>query len=482
MIQNYESFATWSSIVYFLILCVLLLVGNILRRKIPLFRKSLLPTAVIAGLLGLIIKEAIIRPLTGYSWFMEEAEIGKFNMFLNMITYHTLAIGFIAMGLKVNEKFQIKTNRAHSYYNGMVIVGAYLLQGIIGISITAILAFTVLPIFQSGPGLASGILLPFGYGQGPGQANNFGIVYENFTTIEGVLTGLPGAQSYGLAMASMGFIWATIGGVIYLNKVYNQKVTGEEKISTLTSVQEVEAPDEIPVAESMDKLTVQIALIMTVYGVTLLAMIGFSSLASLNAGIYRLVNSLIWGFNFIFGIVFALLAKKLFIYLRKTGLMTRQYPNNYMLNRIAGVVFDFMVIASITSINVVDIWNNNIWIAFLIISTVGGLITMVYVRVMAKRVYHQYELEGFSVMYGMLTGTASTGIALLREVDPYYKTPAATDIVTGTTTAILFGFPILLLAGFAPNGIAQAFITLGILIVLFLGFMYFLLKKHPKRS
>jgi glutamate:Na+ symporter, ESS family len=100
---------------------------------------------------------------------------------------------------------------------------------------------------------------------------------------------------------------------------------------------------------------------------------------------------------------------------------------------------------------------------------------------MAKRVYHQYELEGFSVMYGMLTGTASTGIALLREVDPYYKTPAATDIVTGTTTAILFGFPILLLAGFAPNGIAQAFITLGILIVLFLGFMYFLLKKHPKR-
>lgn len=358
---------------------------------------------------------------------------------------------------------------------------SYLLQGILGISLTAILAFTVLPIFQSGPGLASGILLPFGFGQGPGQANNFGIVYENFTSIEGVLTGLPGAQSYGLAMASMGFIWATIGGVIYLNKVYKTKVTGEERVTELTSIQEVEAPDEIPVAESMDKLTVQIALIVTVYGATLLAMLGLSSLASLNAGIYRLVNSLIWGFNFIFGIVFALLAKKLFLYLRKTGLMTRQYPNNYMLNRIAGVVFDFMVIASITSINIEDIWNNNIWIAFVIISTVGGLATMLYVRIIAKRVYHQYELQGFSVMYGMLTGTASTGIALLREVDPYYKTPAATDIVTGTTTAILFGFPILLLAGFAPNGIAQAFITLGILIVLFTGFMFFLLKKHPRR-
>lgn len=475
MIQNYESFATWGPIIYFVILGILLLFGNIIRRKIPIFRKSLLPTAVIAGLIGLLIKEIVVRPMAASGFLVTESGIIAFNNFLNLITYHTLALGFIAMGLKVNEKLEIKTNRAHSYYNGLVIVSTYLLQGIIGIGITFILAYTFMPVFQTGPGLATGILLPFGFGQGPGQANNFGVIYETFDP-----NGFAGGQSYGLAMASMGFIWASIGGVFYLNKFKKLKVSGEEKKSTLTSLQEIEAPDEIPVAESMDKLTVQIALILAVYGLTLLTMFGLSQLVSLNPTAYKMLNSLIWGFNFIFGMMIALLSKKFFVFLRKKGLMTRQYPNNFMLNRIAGVVFDVMVVSSILAINFEDLSKNNIWIAFLLISSVGGAATMFYMHHLTKRVYKEYPLEGFSGMYGMLTGTASTGIALLREVDPYYKTPAATDLVTGTTTAILFGLPILLIASFAPQGITQALISLGILVILYVAFATFLFKKHPK--
>ncbi|MDY0075418.1 MAG: hypothetical protein WC992_04385 [Acholeplasmataceae bacterium] len=482
MFTNYESFTTWGSIVYFGILSVLLLLGNVIRRKIPILRKSLLPTSVIAGLIGLILKEALVRPLTAFDWWIGIEDIDKFNTFLNIVTYHTIAIGFIAMGLKVNEKFKIKTQRAHSYYNGMLIVSSYLLQGIIGIGITAILAFTIFPIFKTGPGLASGILYPFGYGQGPGQANNFGSVYETFVNAQGVLTGFAGAQSYGLAIASMGFIWACLGGVIYLNKVYKKKVSGEETVMQTTSVQEVESPDEIPVAESIDKLTIQITLIIVVYGITLLTMFGLTKLASLSDSIYRMVGSLIWGFNFIFGMVIALLAKKLFNYLRAKNIMTRQYPNNYMLNRIAGVVFDYMVIASIVSINIEDLASPQIWITFFIITTVAGISTMFYLHKMTKRIYKDYALPGFAGMYGTMTGTVSTGIALLREVDPYYETPAATDLVTGTTTAIIFGFPILLLASFAPNGVVQALITWVILLALYIMFVFILLKKHPKVS
>ncbi len=476
MIQNYESFATWGAIIYFLILSVLLLLGNVIRRKIPLFKKSLLPTAVIAGLIGLIIKEVVFRPLSVNGTLPVDSVV-KFNQFLNLITYHTLGLGFIAMGLKVNEKFEIKTNRSHAYYNGMVIVSTYLLQGVIGIAMTLLFAYTFMPAFKSGPGLATGILLPFGFGQGPGQANNFGIIYETFDP-----NGFVGGQSYGLAMASMGFIWAAIGGVFYLNRVQKKRVKGEEMAPQMTSIQEISAPDEIPVAESIDKLTVQIALIVTVYGLTLLTMFGLSRLVALNETTYRMLNSLIWGFNFIFGMVIALLSKKFFVYLRKVGWMTRQYPNNFMLNRIAGVVFDLMVVASITAINMEDLSQNNIWIAFLLISSVGGAITMYYLHHLTKRVYQQYPLEAFSAMYGTLTGTASTGIALLREVDPYYKTPAATDLVTGTTTAILFGLPILLIASYAPQGITQSIISLVILTVLFALFAGFLFKKHSLKK
>ena len=105
---------------------------------------------------------------------------------------------------------------------------------------------------------------------------------------------------------------------------------------------------------------------------------------------------------------------------------------------------------------------------------------MIHLHKLTKRIYKEYTLPAFAGMYGTMTGTVSTGIALLREVDPYYETPAATDLVTGTTTAILFGFPILLVASFAPSGIIQAFITLGVLALLYVTFVFILLKKNPK--
>ena len=61
-----------------------------------------------------------------------------------------------------------------------------------------------------------------------------------------------------------------------------------------------------------------------------------------------------------------------------------------------------------------------------------------------------------------MTGTASTGIALLRETDPNFETPAANNLVIGSTGAIAFGFPLLLLLGFAPR---FPLIVLGLLVV-----------------
>ena len=54
------------------------------------------------------------------------------------------------------------------------------------------------------------------------------------------------------------------------------------------------------------------------------------------------------------------------------------------------------------------------------------------------------------MMYGMLTGTASTGTILLREIDGDFKTPAADNMVYQNFPAIVFGFPIMLLATLAP--------------------------------
>jgi len=67
-------------------------------------------------------------------------------------------------------------------------------------------------------------------------------------------------------------------------------------------------------------------------------------------------------------------------------------------------------------------------------------------------------------MYGMLTGTASTGIILLREIDGDFKTPAADNMVYQNFPAIVFGFPLMFLATLAP---AKPILTLIILFLFF---------------
>ena len=89
--------------------------------------------------------------------------------------------------------------------SGATIVSTYSIQGIVGLIVSIFLAYTFIPdLFK-----ASGLLLPMGFGQGPGQANNIGSSYEKL--------GFSGGRSFGLAIATTGFIDACIVGVIYLN-------------------------------------------------------------------------------------------------------------------------------------------------------------------------------------------------------------------------------------------------------------------------
>ena len=80
----------WNIMLQMGLLSGILLVANILRRKIPFVEKTLLPTAVIAGFIALFLR--------AFDWFPVKLEL------LEIITYHSIAIGFIALSLQVPEK------------------------------------------------------------------------------------------------------------------------------------------------------------------------------------------------------------------------------------------------------------------------------------------------------------------------------------------------------------------------------------------
>lgn len=454
----------WGPIIQFGIIGGFVLFANILRRKVPFIRKSLMPTAVIAGFLLLILKSFNLIPL--------ETE------FLEIVTYHALALGFIALSLRINEKKKTETGGAlHGAKSGALIVSTYLVQALIGLGVTVLLAYTFMPnLFK-----ASGILLPMAYGQGPGQANNVGTTYEAL--------GMVGGRSFGLSLAAMGFLVACISGVIYLNILHRKKKINrsenKEEVSGSVTVDVFQDKNEIPIAESIDKLSIQIALVLIIYLITYLIIWGITSLLSLIApGFAATVSTLLWGFNFIIASLIATAFRSAMGKLRKVKIMNHQYQNNYLLNRISGFAFDVMIIAGIASINISDL--TGYWVPFIILSILGGVGTFYYLKFICKKLCPNYFYESFLSMFGMLTGTLSSGVLLLREVDPELKTPASNDLIAGSSFGIAFGFPVLLLVSFAPKNNITVFIAIALVAIYLTLLLVFILgvgrKKMKKNS
>jgi len=442
-----------------------------LRRKVLFIQKALIPTTIIAGFLGLglkyLLNNAMGITISGLPLITSQ--------FMSIVTYHMIAIGFIALGLKGSEKVAkaMRIKAVNPVKSGLLIVTSYLLQGIIGLAVTIVGALVFAEIAPY-----SGVLLPMGFGQGPGQANNIGWLYEN--------AGFVGGRSFGLMISTLGFIAAAVGGVIYLNVLVRQGkikpiVRTDANKPAITSM--VEGSDEIPVVESVDKMSVQMAIVGFVYLLTWLAMFGLTSLLtaispSATGFVQKSIIPLIWGFNFIFATFMTILVKKIVKLIKRWKLMKRTYTNDFMLNRIAGVAFDFMIIASITAIDIEMISSLGMIITLVVLGVVGTIGTYIYVRHVTRRVYQGYPDEAFLAFYGTLTGVVSTGISILREMDPNFETPASNDLVVGSTTAIAFGFPILLITGFIYNeGWYWLYGSLAALVIFFAVFYFFLIKR-----
>lgn len=440
---NFWDFNVWSFVFLMGALLGSLLVGNILKKAIPFLKNSLIPTSVLGGIILLIIA-AIYKGITGNVMFDTAAFGGNGMATLEVITYHALALGFIASAFKTNGGKLTGKRTSEILNTGVTTVATYLIQGIFGLGITMIAALLVKDFFA-----AAGLLLPFGYGQGTGQALNYGMIYES-------TYGFVGGKSFGLTIAALGFLSASIGGVIHLNimKKRGKLILSNRKDGSLHT-EEVDPEGEIPMQESIDKMTVQIALIVVAYLVSYFLMLG---LGALLPG----MRSVIYGFNFLLGVLSATLIKVMLNFLNKKKIIKKKYTNNFLMTRASNFFFDIMVVAGIAAIRL-DVLEDY-WGIMLILGVVGLIITYIYNRIVAKVLFGDYVEEQFLAMYGMLTGTASTGIILLREVDDDFKTPASDNLVYQNFPAIALGFPMLILAKMAPE---QPVLTMIILVAYF---------------
>ena len=134
------------------------------------------------------------------------------------------------------------------------------------------------------------------------------------------------------------------------------------------------------------------------------------------------------------------------------------------MTRISNFFFDIMVVAGIAAIRLHVIQNYIILIITL--GILGLVLTFLYNHFVARVLFPEYKNEQFLMMFGMLTGTASTGIILLRELDYKFRTPAADNMVYQNFPAIVFGFPLMFLSAFAPAYHVATIIVLGVSFVI----------------
>ena len=461
-----ENFNFWDSDVWgtFNLVAVLLgslLLANSLKKIIPWLKRSLIPSSVLGGMI-LLIFASVYEAVTGNILFNTAFFGGEGAGKLEILTYHGLALGFIATTLKpASGKFGKKRSR-EIFDTGVLTVSTYLVQAVLGLGITIVASLIVKDMFA-----AAGVLLPFGYGQGTGQALNYGNIYEQEH-------GFVGGRSFGLTIAAFGFLSASIGGVIHLNILRRKgrkfDFDHEDEETEKMTLQDIQGQDEIPMNGSIDKLTMQLVLVFLAY----LMAYGMMTLLGSLVGALK---SILFGFNFLLGVLSAVIIKTVNNFLMKKKIVKRQHISAFLMTRLSGFFFDIMIVAGIAAIRINVL--RSYWPVILILGVVGAFATYFYTRFVCKKLFPDYAEEQFMATFGMLTGTASTGIILLRELDPDFTTPASENLVYQNFPAMVFGFPMMLIAAIAPE---QPVWTLILLVVFFIAMELILFRNQIFRK
>ncbi len=413
---------SWSVFIDLGLICFALLIATFIRSKVGFFQRYLIPNALTAGF--------ILLPFYNFL----APRIGLSSEGLGNLVFHLLNLSFVAMSLRGGG---IKGAGKRIFSSAVTIIIQYTLQVIIGFGLTLVFIYTFLPtLFPS-----FGFLMPLGFGLGPGQAFAIGKGWEEL--------GFQGGGNLGMVFAAVGYLWACFVGIFLINLGRKRgwmepglaAVIGERRVrkGILSRSEKKPVGSHLTTeTEAIDTLSFNLAIILGVYLLAYLFLRLLTLLLSFAGPMGAQLATNLWGIAFIFAAMIALLAKKIFRSIHIDHLI-----DNGSLARIAGASVDIMVTAAIAAITVVLL--TRFWIPILAIAIAGGIVTTVTVLWTVSRLFVDHRFDRAIMFYGNLTGTLSTGLALLRVVDPDFETPAATDYMYGTGITFVLAIPLILM-------------------------------------
>ena len=443
----------YSVVIAFGVASVMLCIGMIARARVPFFRRMLMPTSVIGGLVGLILMNTLFNRVD-----FGGMSTTDFSSIVDVF----FVMSFISIGLTGSKKKKKQEQKTKGKKKSGAVRGAmgmaliwcilYAVQPLVGILTTAIVGKAV------GMDSMYGILVPFAFCQGPGQASTYGKLFEQ-------TYGYANAEMVALTYAVMGFIVA-FGIGVPVARYGLKKGIAKNKSKINTSVERgYFKPEEQ--REPLGKSTFHSGNIETfaahfaIMGVTYLIALGMAAIVRLIPGLGPTFAAML----FMWGMFAAYIVRWVMEKLKISYLI-----NNAFQSRITGFFSDYLVVSSFMAIQVGVIGK---WIVPIIIAgAISSVVTFIVSLYFGERLGSDHDFERVLGVYGTSTGTTPSGLSLVRMVDPKLQTSTGAELGV-MNMGMMFSTPTMLFITFAglhyvslPVACAGMFATILIYLIL----------------
>ena len=379
-------------------LCMLLGIGYWLRRKIVILQKLFLPASVIAGLLGLLIRQTLEVP--------DEVTMG-WNKLPGQLINIVFACLFLGAALPPVSRVWKSSSRQLAY--GQIVAWG---QYAVGCGLVLVLLG---PLFNL-PDIFGGIM-PVGFEGGHGTAGGMGPVFDEL--------GFSEMKDYALAAATGGIMGAIIVGMALVNwavrKGYVEKKAkpGVDADDFSGMIPHEHRPMAGKVTVSSDVIGSLSLHLVFVGAAILLGWLMKQGLLWIAVKLPGTGSDILESFPLfplcmLGGVIVQWLADKF---------DPHEHMDEGLMLRIQNCALDFLVVAAIATIRIDVVARQWIPIVVLILAGIGWNVLML--TVFARRAFKDAWFERGIAEMGQSMGVTATGLLLLRVVDPDYETEAA---------------------------------------------------------
>ena len=389
----------FEAMIAFGFLSLFLVIGVFLRANIKFFQHFLIPSALIGGIIGLILMMSKIIPVSSSMY--------------ETFAYHFFNVSFISLGLAGGNDAGEKRGKEilrGTFWMSLIEGISFSIQGITGgvlVILFGLLGIKLFPTF--------GFFAPLALEEGPGQSLSIGKVWEGF--------GFDHAATIGLSFATLGILLSLFIGVPLVNwgvrkglAVHAPKELPQDLLKGIISKGgRKESAGELTMhSGNIETLAFQLSMIGVVYLITYGIIKLFGLILSTD------VESSLWGFFFIIGILVAVTVQTI---MKKFGI--HYLVDSGIQQRITGWSVDYMIASTVMAVQMVIIWKYIVPILTIVL--ISTFLTTIIVVYLGNRLW-SYNLERMVSIYGTVIGIVPTGLLLLRIADPEFRTPAALEL------------------------------------------------------